>query len=103
MMLGAVNQGLDQLKWMVQDQTILLNGVVCYLKDMKTAMVEGQCILIVGQNVLVQEVLRLHSSVLDSTNIVWQVLTSLTCVLDLNIQPFFAQCKLKPMVLATLL
>lgn len=73
MMLGAVNDGLDQLRWMMQDQTILLNGVVQYLKDTQTALIEGQSILIAGQKVLLQEILRLHTSLLDGTNIVWQV------------------------------
>ena len=73
MILGAVTQGLGQLQLMMQDQAIMLNGIVQFLQESHAAVIEGQSIIIAGQKVLLTEVLRLHSSVLDGTHKVWKV------------------------------
>lgn len=73
MVLSAVNEGLGKLHLTMQDQTIMLNGIAQYLEKSHAAVIEGQSIIIAGQKVLLEEVLRLHSSVLDGTNKVWKV------------------------------
>lgn len=78
MVLGAVSEGMGQLRLMMQDQNIMLNAIAQYLETSHAAVIEGQSIIIAGQKVLLEEVLRLHSSVLDGTNKVWKV-----CVLAL--------------------
>ncbi|KAA6417639.1 MAG: hypothetical protein FRX49_12431 [Trebouxia sp. A1-2] len=76
--LSAVNEGLGKLHLTMQDQTIMLNGIAQYLEKSHAAVIEGQSIIIAGQKVLLEEVLRLHSSVLDGTNKVWKELRSMS-------------------------
>ena len=82
-MLGAVNESLGQLQLMMQDQSILLSGIVQYLQQSHEAIIEGQSIIIAGQRVLLEEVLRLHNSVLDGTNMIWKVRANMHQLADL--------------------
>ncbi len=56
---------MDQLQLMLQDHTVLLNGIVQYcqaLQQGQSAMLQNQGILIRGQRILLQEVINLHTT-----------------------------------------
>lgn len=77
-------QGMDQLQLMLQDHTVLLNGIVQYcqaLQQGQSAMMQNQGILIHGQRVVLQEILTLHTTA-DNVLMVMcflSVLTYFTC------------------------
>lgn len=66
MMVGAVLQGMGHIEAMLQNQAVMLNGIVQYcqaLEQGQQLLLQGQAIIIHGQKVLLEEVLSLHSSV----------------------------------------
>lgn len=65
-MVGAVLQGMGYMEAMLQNQAVMLNGIVQHcqaLEHGQQVLLQGQAIIIHGQKVLLEEVLSLHSSV----------------------------------------
>lgn len=66
MMVDAVLQGISHMEGMLQNQAVMLNGVVQYCQALdqgQQVLLHGQAIIIHGQKVVLEEVLSLHNSV----------------------------------------
>ena len=89
-MVTAVMQGIGRLDNMLQDQAILLNGIVCYcerLDEGQNMLIEGQSILLRGQEILLQEVLKLHADLDSGTSKLLMVSHAPPCRMLLPAQP----------------
>ena len=65
-MVNAVVQGIGHMEVMLQNQAVMINGVVQYcqaLEQGQQVLLQGQAIIIHGQKVLLEEVLSLHTNV----------------------------------------
>ena len=65
-MVGAALQGMGHMAVMLQNQAVMLNGIVQYcqaLEHGQQVLLQGEAIIIHGQKVLLEEVLSSHSSV----------------------------------------
>ena len=79
-MSGAIVEGMGNLQLMLQDQAVMLNGIVKYcqaLQQGQDILIDGQSILIEGQKVLLQEVLSLRKDMVQGAESVLKV-TALT-------------------------
>lgn len=69
-------QGMGRLHLMLQDQAIMLNGIVKYcqaLQQGQDILTDGQSILIEGQKVLLQEVLSLRTDMAQGADSILKV------------------------------
>ncbi len=75
-MVGAVVAGMGNLQLMLQDQAVMLNGIVSYcqvLQQGQSVLIDGQSILIEGQKVLLQEVLSLRKDMAQGADSILRV------------------------------
>ena len=75
-MFGAIEKGMENLQLVLQDQAVMLNGIVkcCQaLQQGQDILIDGQSILIQGQQMLLKEVLSLHRVMAQGTESVLKV------------------------------
>ncbi|DBA69366.1 TPA: hypothetical protein ACH3X2_012940 [Trebouxia sp. C0005] len=80
-MSGAIVEGMGNLQLMLQDQAVMLNGIVKYcqaLQQGQDILIDGQSILIEGQKVLLQEVLSLRKDMVQGAESVLKELQTLS-------------------------